>query len=190
MILQQAVLDAVAAGTSAEVSLREIRNAFVEARAHEENFDWRYYLVRYAAMREGPSGIYASVGGAMGYQICMLNKTQMNGRYRDPYLSALVREVGAFGEPVFIGGYPEYSRWMALPKSGTGLCNAPNGFILRPPPKEEFLDAFRRFCMDFGVDERLTLAIPQRLRSGRQVDTEDRVQAGAQLLRDLLAAGL
>ncbi|MFY1614709.1 DUF262 domain-containing protein [Micromonospora sp. WMMD736] len=186
------VLDAVAAGTSVDVSLREIREAFVEARAQEENFDWRYHLVRYAAMREGPSGIYASVGGAMGYQICMLNKTQMNGRHRDPYLTALVREAQAFGvsEPVFIGGYPESYRWLTLPKSGTALRNAPHGFILRPPPQEEFLDAFRRFCTDFGVDERLNLAIPQRLRGGRKVDTEDRVRAGARLLRSLLAAGL
>jgi hypothetical protein len=62
--------------------------------------------------------------------------------------------------------------------------------ILRPSPQEEFLDAFRRFCTDFGIDVRLNLAIPQRLRGGRQVDTEDRVQAGARLLRGLLAAGL
>jgi hypothetical protein len=145
-----AVLDAVAAGTSADDSLREIREAFVESRAQEENFDWRYYLVRYAAMREGPSGIYASVGGAMGYEICMLNKTQMNGRHRDPYLSALVRESQAFGgwEPVFIGGYPGDPRSMALPRSGTALRNAQDGFILRPPPQEEFLDTFRRFCAD------------------------------------------
>jgi len=40
------------------------------------------------------------------------------------------------------------------------------------------------------VDERLNLVIPQRLRGGSQVDSEDRVQAGAQLLRGLLAAGL
>ena len=45
-------------------------------------------------MREGASGIYASVGGNMGYLVCMLDKTQMNGRYRDPYLAARARLAG------------------------------------------------------------------------------------------------
>ena len=48
----------------------------------------------------------------MGYLVCMLDKTQMNGRYRDPYLAALARQAGAdagFLEdaagPVFAGGH-------------------------------------------------------------------------------------
>ena len=149
-----AVLDAVAVGTDEDTSIQEIREAFLDARAQDENFDWRYYLVRYEAMREGPSGIYASVGGAMGYRVCMLNKTQMNGNYRDPYLTALVREADATeavddGDrgPFFIGGYVEDERWMYLRKSRTALRNAADGFILKPPLSEEFLEPFDRSAM-------------------------------------------
>lgn len=191
------VLDAVAAGTSADTALREIRDSFLSERAQDEHFDWRYYLVRYNAMREGASGIYASVGGAMGYRICMLNKTQMNGNYRDPYLTALVREAGAGGNtvhgesgPYFIGGYVEDDRWMSLRKSGTSVHCAADGFVLEPPSREEFREAFDRVCADFNLGARLKLAIPQQLRGNRHVDKEDRVQAGARLLRALVSAGL
>jgi len=193
----RAVLDAVAGGTATDTSIRKIREAFLGERAQDENFDWRYYLVRYEAMREGASGIYASVGGAMGYRVCMLNKTQMNGKYRDPYLTALVREAGATGAvvdgergPFFIGGYVEDDRWICLRESGTTLHSTAGGFVLRPPHRAEFLDAFRRVCAGFQLNERLKLAIPQQMRNNRQVDTEDRIQAGARLLRDLVAAGL
>jgi hypothetical protein len=192
-----AVLDAVAAGTATDTSIREICEAFLGARAHDANFDWRYYLVRYEGMREGASGIYASVGGAMGYRVCMLNKTQMNGNYRDPYLTALVREAGATGAivdgergPFFIGGYVEDEPRMYLRKSRTGVHNAAEGFVLTPPPLQDFLEAFRQVCTDFELDRGLKLAIPQQLRDNRQVDAEDRIQAGAHLLRALVAAGL
>lgn len=191
------VLDKVAAGTAADTSLREIREAFLGARAQDENFDWRYYLVRYEAMREGASGIYASVGAAMGYRICMLNKTQMNGNYRDPYLTALVREAGVSGAvvdgesgPFFIGGYVEDDRWMFLRKSGTGLHCAADGFVLKPPPREEFLESFQAVCDDFDLGERLQLTAPQQLRGNRRIDSEDRIQVGARLLRVLVSAGL
>lgn len=191
-----AVLDVVAAGTAWDASLREIRETFLREREQEEHFDWRYYLVRYEAMREGASGIYASVGGAMGYGICMLNKTQMNGTYRDPYLTALVREAGAGGNvddgargPFFIGGYVEEQRWMFLRKSGTGLHCAADGFVLKPP-RDEFLERFHEVCANFDLDERLKLAIPQHWRGNRHVDTEDRIQAAASLLRSLVSAGL
>lgn len=192
-----AVLDTVASGTDEDKSIQETRESFLGARAQDGNFDWRYYLVRYEAMREGPSGIYASVGGAMGYRVCMLNKTQMNGNYRDPYLTALVREADATGAvedgergPFFIGGYVEDERWMYLRRSRTALHNAGDGFELNPPPAQEFHEAFRRVCVDFDLDERLKLPITQQLRDNRWVDTEDRIQAGARLLRALVSAGL
>lgn len=148
-------------------------------------------------MREGASGIYASLGGAMGYRICMLNKTQMNGKYRDPYLTALVREAGAGSDvddgesgPFFIGGYVEEERWMFLRRSWRGLHCSADGFVLKPPRREGFLERFHEVCADFDLDERLKLAIPQQLRDGRRVDIEDRIQVGASLLRDLVSAGL
>jgi hypothetical protein len=191
------VLDAVAAGTAPRASLRQMQDAFVHSREATGEFDWRYYLVRYDTMRQGASGIYASVGGNMGYLVCMLDKTQMNGRYRDPYLAALARQAGADAglpevavAPVFTGGHVEYHRWMELPRSGAAVRCAPDGWVLRRPEREEFLERFDNVCAEFGVDEQLKLAVPQQVRDGGYVDASDRVQAGARLLRALAAAGL
>lgn len=191
------VLDAVAAGTAPRVSLRQMQDAFVRSREAAGEFDWRYYLVRYDTMREGASGIYASVGGNMGYLVCMLDKTQMNGLYRDPYLAALARLAGADAglpegavEPVFAGGRVEYIRWMEFPCSGAAVRCARDGWVLRRPEREEFLERFNNVCAEFGVDEQLKLAVPQHVRDGGRVDASDRVHAGARLLRALAAAGL
>lgn len=191
------VLDAVAAGTAPRVSLRQMQDAFVRSREAAGEFDWRYYLVRYDTMREGASGIYASVGGNMGYLVCMLDKTQMNGLYRDPYLAALARLAGADAglpegavEPVFAGGRVEYIRWMEFPCSGAAVRCARDGWVLRRPEREEFLERFDNVCAEFGVDEQLKLAVPQHVRDGGRVDASDRVHAGARLLRALAAAGL
>jgi hypothetical protein len=191
------VLDAVAAGTAPRVSLRQMQDAFVRSREATGEFDWRYYVVRYDTMRQGASGIYASVGGNMGYLVCMLDKTQMNGRYRDPYLAALARQAGADAglpegavEPVFTGGRVEYLRWMEFPRSGAAVRCAPDGWVLRRPEREEFLERFDNVCSEFGVDEQLKLAVPQQVRDGGYVDASDRVQAGVGLLRAFAAAGL
>jgi Protein of unknown function DUF262 len=191
------VLDAVAAGTAPRPSLRQIQDAFVHSREATGEFDWRYYLVRYDTMREGASGIYASVGGNMGYLVCMLDKTQMNGRYRDPYLAALAQQAGADAgvpevavAPVFSGGRVEYLRWMELPRSGAAVRCDHDGWVLRRPEREEVLERFDNVCAEFGIDEQLKLAVPQQVRDGEYVDANDRVQAGARLLRALAAAGL
>lgn len=191
------VLDAVAAGTPPRVSLRQMQHAFVRSREATGEFDWRYYLARYDTMRQGASGIYASVGGNMGYLVCMLDKTQMNGRYRDPYLAALAQQAGAgagllagAAGPVFTGGHVEYHRWLELARSGAAVRCAPDGWVLRRPEREEFLERFDDVCAEFGIDEQLKLAVPQQVRAGEHVDASDRVQAGVRLLRALVAAGL
>jgi hypothetical protein len=183
------VLDAVAAGTAPRVSLRQMQDTFVRSREATGELDWRYYLIRYEAMREGASGIYASVGGNMGYLVCMLDKTQMNGRYRDPYLAALAQLAGAAG-PVFAGGHVDHERWMELPRSGAAVRCTLDGWVLRRPDRAEFLERFDNVCAEFGVNEQLKLAVPQQPRKGGRVDARDRIQAGARLLKALAAAGL
>ncbi|MGB3360693.1 MAG: DUF262 domain-containing protein [Rhodococcus qingshengii] len=192
------VLDAVAAGTVPRDSLRQMRDDYVSSVQATGRLDWRYYLVRYGAMREGASGIYASVGGNMGYLVCMLEKTQMNGRYRDPYLAALAREADAgdagllegAGGPVFAGGSVESFRWMDLARSGAAVRCVRDGWVLRRPECEEFYERFDDVCAEFGIDAQLKLAVPQALCPGGRVDASDRVQAGARLVRALTAAGL
>lgn len=194
-----AVLDRISASeVGLAEELRSIQQSFLHARQVEEYCDWRYYFVRYAAMREGDSGIYASPGGRMGYSICMLNKTQMNGHYRDPYLLAVVREAhaevsvdgGTRGGPWFRGGYVTDPRWVYLLRSGTGLRCVPDGFALSPPTREDHRDAFERICIEHGIDSRHRLVVPQSVRGGEAVDTNDRVQVGVPLLRDLAGADL
>jgi hypothetical protein len=174
-----------------------MQDTFVRSREATGEFDWRYYLVRYDSMRQGASGIYASVGGNMGYLVCMLDKTQMNGRYRDPYLVALAQQADADGglpegatAPVFAGGHVEYLRWMEFPPSGAAVRCTPDGWVLQRPEREEFLERFDNICTEFGVDEQLKLTVPQQVHDSRYIDTNDRVQAGARLLRALADAGL
>jgi hypothetical protein len=127
----------------------------------------------------------------------MLEKTQMNGRYRDRYHAALARQTGAgpgFLEggtaPVFAGGHVDYIRWMDFPRSGAAVRCTSDGWVLRRPEREEFLERFDNVCAEFGVNEQLKLTVPQQVRHGWYVDTSDRVQAGARLLRALAAVGL
>ena len=132
------VLDAVAAGTAPRVSLRQMQDAFVRSREAAGEFDWRYYLVRYDTMREGASGIYASVGGNMGYLVCMLDKTQMNGRYRDPYLAALAQQAGADT------GFPRARSGRCSPADTSIICDGWSFRVAAPrcaaPPTDGFCD--------------------------------------------------
>lgn len=194
-----AVLDSLASSDADPAEkLLDVQQQFLHARRIEECYDWRYYLVRYAVMRDGQSGIYASPGRLMGYSLCMLNKTQMNGLYRDPYLLAVISEAqaeasvdeGTTGGPWFRGGYVTDERWMFLSGSGTGLRCAPAGFALRPPSDDENLEAFMQVCDEHRVDSGHRLLVPQTSRDSALVDRVDRVQAGAALLQDLVSAGL
>jgi hypothetical protein len=118
----------------------------------------------------------------MGYDVCMLRKTQMKSYYRDPWLHAM-RTLAAPGDAVedsWFYGYEHEPRWMALPRSGVRLRCAPEGIRV-----EGDGDAFASVCATFHVDDGL-LRIDQR----DGVDTEDRVSRGAALIRALVAAGL
>jgi hypothetical protein len=192
----QAVLDAVATSDDepAEV-LRRLRQEWVAHREEERLFDWRYYLVKYDAMREGRSGIYASAGEEMGFDVCMLDKTQLNSNYRDPFLSAVVREAGAEravkGEtdgPRFTG-YASRPRWMELKKSGAAMRCVSDGFELRAP-EGEHRSKFNDVVAEHAGPDAESLLVPQIEDGGHRFDTVDRVEKGASLLRALVAAGL
>jgi hypothetical protein len=169
--------------------LREIRDQWLD---EQDAFDWRYYLAKYDAMREGKSGIFFAEGGSMGFRLCMLDKTQLNSWYRDAFLLAVWRAAdrkGAVEDPWFMG-YETAARWMTLQKSGTGVRCVTQGFQLMPPPDEAYREAFKAVCQASGIGEDHLLRIPQEQRDGRPFDTEDRVERGAKLLTDLVAAGL
>lgn len=170
-------------------TLLEIREEWL---ARQDGFDWRYYFVKHDAMREGKSGIYFAEGGIMGFRLCMLDKTQLNSWYRDPYLLAVWRVSGlkdAVRDPWFMG-YETGTRWMTLRKSETRICSVDTGFRLQPPPDANHLEAFEAVREALSIGEDYVLTVTQIATDGRTLDAEDRIQLGAKLLTELVAAGL
>lgn len=156
-------------------------------------FDWRYHLVRYSAMRDGQSGVYVSEDPFMGYSLCMLWGERLNGYYRDPYLLAISQAARAPDDRLrntWFRGYAHEARWMELAHSGCAMRCERAHIALRAPTNAAKTDAFERVCAKYGVGAELKVAIPQVSRGGAGVDTLDRVKLGAELLRELLDAGL
>lgn len=183
-------------------ALETFTEAWLDGVDAASGLDWRWYFVRYPEMRAGRSGIYASPTGSLGYCVCMLDKKAMSSYYRDPYLSAIREQSGVpetavqgavaqhwSGGPWFTG-YETEARWMRLEASGAEMQCVQDGLQLRAPAADAHAGAFARVCAAHGVGPDLRLAVPQVAVGERQLDTEDRVQLGAALLRDLVAAGL
>ena len=191
------LLDEVAASTASVAEcLDSIRDDWLADQLSTRAFDWRYYFTAYDSMREGRSGIYFGRDGELQYSICMLLATTINSNYRDPYLLAVARESGVrVGDgdvdvvDPFFTGYEWNPRWMLLARSETGIRCVDNGFQLRGPTGGSEA-VFERVCRELGVNADHILEVPQVERNGRLVDSEDRVQIGAKLVRDLVAAGL
>jgi hypothetical protein len=187
-------------GRALATRLQMIQDHWLQKRTEEQRFDWHYYLVRYPSMRTGKSGIYRSVDGTMGYALCMLQGEYMNGYYRDPYLQAVITEAdgaasvvgGDKDGPWFIGPASN-ERWMELKSSGLRLRCVRSGFELRSPPEEQHLATFETLVVSRDdvevLSDRYLLAVPQVDGDGEPVDTTDRIQVAAELLRALIAAG-
>jgi hypothetical protein len=153
-------------------------------------------------MRAGRSGIYVSPTGALGFNVCMLDRTVMSSHYRDPYLSAIRQQSGVVEFAVdgavaqnradgpWFTGYETEARWMRLRASGVKIQCLQDGFLLNPPEDPAHSEAFGTICEAHGIGPDLRLKVPHVIVDGRQLDTHDRVQLGAALLRDLVATGL
>lgn len=195
-----AFLDRVA-GSPAEVgdTLKNIAADYLAECEEEGRFDWRYYMVKYPAMRENGSSTYfaepdeASGHVEMGYSLCMLQAggKQVSGHYRDPYLLALARELDSpeVVEDRWFTGYETEPRWLPLTRSGTAIRCVPRGYELSPPA-HVFRNEFAAACESLGVGEDNLVPLPQVEEDGKRYDTVDRVKAGAKLLQDLASAGL
>lgn len=192
------VLDAFTdAGVPPEEFLAGFTDAWQQQRRAEGRLDWRYYLVRYPCMREGATGIYYGIDGALGYSLCMLRRTQLNSLYRDPFLLAVLRESGV-GESVkdpWFTGSPTTPRWMELRRSGTGLRSVEAGITLNPPSLEEHQTVLNEMCvqLDDIVDDEngFRISVAQlELAVGTMIDIEDRIMKSAVVLKALVEAGL
>lgn len=197
------LLDAVAdSGDDLRASLSLFVNEWLSAHDPDAGLDWRWYFVRYEEMREGRSGIYASPSGVLGYNVCMLDKKAMMSHYRDPYLAAILQQSGVADAAVvgdvaehrsggpWFSGYETTPRWMRLRASNTAITCVQDGFQLRAPTAPGQANVFARICEAHGVGTDLRLVVPQVAVDKHQLDTKDRVQLGAALLRDLASAQL
>ncbi len=189
------VLDAVAARGSTPLSdvLRAYIAKWLDDIAVQAQFGWRYYFVRYPAMREGLSGRYVGVEGRLGYSVCMLDKQQMNSYYRDPYLHAIRLESGMAHaiEDKWFSGYETEPRWMRLCRSGISLQNVSDGLAIRAPSDEldERAVGVLTGIGATGAGRTWVLTVSQKRVDGALVDTVDRVQLGATLMRQFVEAG-
>lgn len=199
------LLDLVAdSNLSTKDRLQQIQSGWIQQKDSEGRFDWRYYMVKYDAMREGTSGIYASSEDSLGFSLCMLNKTQMNSYYRDAFLIAIARESG-FEQQLrgsvdgsvpgpWFSGYATTERWMRLPVSDVHIRCIQSGFALTPPVDLALQSAFKEVCVEHAITTNLDgthlLTIPSISGEEIQIDTMDRVLLGAALIRSLVKAGL
>ena len=180
-------------GSLAE-TLQHMQREWLAERDVTREFDWRYYMVKYPDMRSGGSGIYFAEGGRLGYSLCNLRGgvTQMNSRYRDPYLLSIWRQLGEPPEvenPWFIG-YEWHPRFLTLTASGTGIQCFDAGFRLSAPTEEEYVSVFESALADLRVGDDGIFAVAQAAVGDRQVDMEDRIELGAALVRGLISKGL
>ena len=172
--------------------LHAISAGWLAGREAQRTYSWHTYFVKYPAMREGDSGRYVGWEGKLGYLVCMLRGERVSGNYRDPYLLAIYRLSGvgeAATNPLFTG-YEDNPRWLNLERSGAAVRCVEGGLALRPPLVAQECEAFSRVCATHGVSAENMLSVPQVDIDGTLVDTVDRVELGAALVRDLVDAGL
>ncbi|WP_427173797.1 DUF262 domain-containing protein [Arthrobacter sp. 92] len=184
------LLDAIDDGDDLKTTLVAVQSEWLAQRESELYFDWRYYLVKYSAMREGGSGIYYSEGGALGYSLCMLRggTSTLNSRYRDPYLLAIWRNLGNpddVDDPWFTG-HETIPRWLRLRRSGIGIRSVSRGFELSGPARDGFAELYDSLRRQLGAPHDGIIEIKQV----GGIDTLDRIAIGTEIMRRLLDAGL
>ncbi|HQQ69416.1 MAG TPA: DUF262 domain-containing protein [Alicycliphilus sp.] len=158
--------------------------------------DWRYYMVKYPAMRTGESGSHV-IGPGAGYAMCMLRGDFCDNRsyHYDSYLFALAEaasipkdRIGNDNKwPLCFSGDGTGKRQLELRNSGLKVQCVGAGWQFSSLPE----DAQQRLAFDDVVkhrplDKNHLYAVPQ----ANGIDTKDRIALGAQLLRELIEAGL
>ncbi|MGP4802151.1 DUF262 domain-containing protein [Agrobacterium cavarae] len=175
--------------TDPKATIVNIVDSFLTTGPGIAGHDWRRYMVRYAMMRAGKSGIYVSADQALGYCLCMLDKTQLNSYYRDPLLSAVVKEAGAPEDRIreWFSGGANNPRRLELRQSGMTIECLPNGFKVDPPADTAQRNAYLPVAGTHGlINDNLSIAkMPDGI-----TDAVDRIDLGGRFLADLVAAGL
>lgn len=187
-----ALLDRLAAsGAQPEQELQAIRQEWLDARSSALGFDWRYYMVKYAEMRSGTSGIFRSDDHQLGFSLYRLDDKDLRSRSRDPYLEASMQ---ASGVPDAI---TSTYRTLMLNCSELELYTVADGFTVKPPLLDQHRAMFDEVCKERNdiLDAadgtgHFLLRVPQQGEHANAVDLSDRVELAARLLKGLVAAGL
>ena len=184
------LLDDMAAGHTPQAVI----DAFVHDPATVK--DWRYYLVKYDAMRSehlNCAGSYV-IAPEPGYALCIPLSDSCDNRsnHHDAYLLALAQVAALAPQHIANPSWPRCfpgseanERHLALQRSGLKIRCIDQGWALSKLPT----DPAQRSALDI-IAQRHNLqgelcAVPQ----AQGIDTEDRIGIGAALLRDLVAAG-
>jgi len=167
------------------VTLDNIMTAFISNTTTKK--DWRYYLVKYPAMRNGKSGRY--LFSQAKYEACMLDLWQLNSYYRDPYLQALLNQANLTEnrvESVRFTGYATTPRYLSFKESGLKIRCTEAGWVFDATA----LNTSQRTVYDSVA---ATLGIESGLYAMSQtngIDDCDRIELGALALQTLESAGI
>lgn len=182
-----------------DLSVGQSLNFIIEAFLNHSDTpkDWRYYIVKYEAMRRGESGCYVISPNA-GYSLCMLRGDSCDDRsyHYDPYLMALVElaqippdRIGNTRWPQCFPRYETEERRLILRNSGTQVRCVDSGWQFSGLPED---GTPQRLIFDdiatkhnHYESQTLLYAVPQN----NGIDIEDRIELGAKLLRELVDAG-
>lgn len=186
--------------------LTRMTSDWVDEREREQNYDWRYYMVKYPVVRGGESGIFVSASADMGYELCALRRKQLNSNYRDALLHAIFVEAGSPSSDVYdpwFTGREYLERWMETRRHGVEIRNDPYGLEIyvpdtAPESVRDYLAGQVGIDQEPGDEERAAhpgkyyswmSSFRAHAQDGDETDGADRVRVGAEILTGLIAAG-
>lgn len=186
-----ALLDALSSGSTLRDESQQYVNDLNTIK------DWRYYLVKYAAMRRGDSGRYAFNNS--GYEACMLRRDQMNSYHADPYLCAAV-EVSGINHDVLANpnwpnsfyGYETNLRWLHLKKSGLKLRSVDAGWEFSDIPSiqqaiwQKIIQSIQGLTL---TEDSTDIQCLIKVSKNGELDAVDRIEIAANLLKTLVDHG-
>lgn len=161
---------------------------FLRQREADKCFDWRYYMLKYAPMRDAPLGLYYSEDPSR-YEMPKLLKTQINAFFRDPYIDAIAELAGIEETSdelrfAFWEGLDPVLR-VPLENPVVTLRCRPYGFEVEPLVSREDNPELYEVLEKAGYADG-KMQVPQRAVNRINVDTQDRIVTASALVTDLL----
>ena len=185
-------------GCTPAVALDTIRSEWLLERERRQNFDWRYYFVRYEGARSAVGeGYFHNIGydeSRGGFSYGRIRKLH-GGNYIAYFSDAALKAAWTAGDLDTIAHEPKW--WhrddpgMSMKHSNVEIRCVDEGFELLLPDDDpasstSAMNALARFP---GAQD-IRLLVEQEDRDGVLIDVEDRIQLCIRLVRALHEAGL